>query len=125
MDEIHWYYNTLVPNDFISVPIHLLQIGEEYVIYERNKWRYNKKWYRAKLLLISSNDSKCLVFTNKKALNYIVRDYESLYLKTFKEHSDLIRKGLQPIVSKIYEEKTGQSGCPSCGPSGLISSFII
>ena len=120
------FYNT-------SVPANLLKVNEVYVVYEIHDWRYTSPpWYKAKLhdlylnRWMGDNNVGLLFATTKPGRNdKIFRDYNTVIIKTLEEHRDYMRCGIQTMVSKLYEEKTGQSGNPDSGPAGLILDFIV
>ena len=116
-----------------SIPKEDLVQFDDYVVYSKNVLKQNK-WFKGKLLIVEKDgegvvvDKPILTFfvvNNSKDIEYVHKLYSQVTIKTLEEHNSFLRCGYQSLISKIYEDKTEQSGCPGNGPSGLICDMLL
>jgi len=112
-----------------SVPVESLELFKIYVVYEHEESRYSTKYFKGELVHIHREDSGHHILYLRPMGDignvFRFRDYDNITIKTLDERRDFVRSGYQSIVSKIYEDKTGQSGNPDSGPTGIICDFLV
>jgi hypothetical protein len=116
-----------------SVPVDSLELFKLYIVYETSFIECRKdKFFLGELidlifLNLEHKDNPTLTFRHagSKKKYFYTRFYCTVTIKTLQEQHDFVRGGMQSMVSKLYEEKTDQSGKPDAGPAGLICDFLV